>query len=234
MIQYIRTGGMPGKFQFDDDKTAKNYIMDMFQSILLRDIVQRFHVRDVDLLQRFILFLANNVGQTFSAGTIAKYLKNEGRKLSRETIYNYIEAAKSTFLFHGVRRYSIKGKEILKTNEKYYINDLGIRGLYSDNEKDIGQSLENIVYLELRRRGYEIFVGKNDDREVDFIAVEGESKIYIQVAYLLAEQATIEREFSVLEDIKDNYTKMVLSMDQINRGRNGIIHKNIVDFLLEE
>ena len=121
----------------------------------------------------------------------------------------------------------------MKTNEKYFINDLGIRNLFFDNEKDIGQALENIVYLELRRRKHTIYVGKYDDREVDFIAINGEMKLYIQVTYLLAEASTIEREFSVLEAIDDNYPKMVISMDKVNRSRNGIIHKNIVDFLLE-
>ncbi len=233
-IEYLCTGGMPGKFEFEDDRTAKNYLMDMYQSILLRDIVKRYNVRDVDLLQRFMSYLINNIGQIFSAVTITNYLRSEGRKLSKETIYNYIEAAKSTYLVHGVPRYNIKGKELMKTNEKYFINDLGIRHLYFDNEKDIGQALENIVYLELRRRGYEIYVGKYDEREVDFIAVDGDLTIYIQVAYLLAEESTIEREFSVLEAIDDNYPKIVISMDKVNRGRNGIIHKNIIDFLLEE
>ena len=122
----------------------------------------------------------------------------------------------------------------MKTNEKYFINDLGIRHLYFDNEKDIGQALENIVYLELRRRGYEVYVGKYDDKEVDFIAVDAETKRYIQVTYLLAEKSTIDREFSVLEEIDDNYEKLVISMDKVNRSRNGILHKNIIDFLLEE
>lgn len=233
-LEYLKTGGMPGKFQFDEERTAKNYLMDMYQSILLRDIVKRYNVRDVDLLQRFMSYLINNIGQIFSAGTITNYLKSEGRKLSKETIYNFIEAAKSTYLVHGVPRYNIKGKELMKTNEKYFINDLGIRNLYFDNERDIGQALENIVYLELRRRGYEIYVGKYDDREVDFIAVDGEKTTYFQVTYLLAEETTIEREFSVLESIDDNFPKIVISMDQVNRSRNGIEHKNIIDFLLED
>ena len=233
-LEYLRTGGMPGKFQFEEERTAKNYLMDMYQSILLRDIVKRYNVRDVDLLQRFMSYLINNIGQIFSAVTITNYLKSEGRKLSKETIYNYIEAAKSTYLVYGVPRYNIKGKELMKTNEKYFINDLGIRNLYFNNEKDIGQALENIVYLELRRRGYEIYVGKYEDKEVDFIAVDGEKTTYIQVTYLLAEEATIEREFSALEAIEDNFPKIVISMDRINRSRNGVEHKNIIDFLLEE
>lgn len=233
-LEYLRTGGMPGKFQFEEERTAKNYLMDMYQSILLRDIVKRYNVRDVDLLQRFMSYLINNIGQIFSAVTITNDLKSEGRKLSKETIYNYIEAVKSTYLVYGVPRYNIKGKELMKTNEKYFINDLGIRNLYFDNEKDIGQALENIVYLELRRRGYEIYAGKYDDKEVDFIAVDGEKITYIQVTYLLAEESIIEREFSALEAIEDNFPKVVISMDRINRSRNGVVHKNIIDFLLEE
>lgn len=232
-LDYLAMGGMPGKFQFNDIRTAKNYLLDMYQSILLRDIVSRYRVRDVDLLQRFMLYLMDNIGQTFSAVTITNYLKNEGRKLSKETIYNYIEAAKNSYLIYGVPRYNIKGKELMKTNEKYFLNDLGIRGLYFNNEKDIGQALENVVFLELKRRGYEIYVGKYNDKEVDFIALDGDEKIYFQVCYLLAEEETIEREFSVLEQIEDNYPKLVISMDQVNRSRNGIIHKNIEDFLLE-
>lgn len=233
-LEYLQTGGMPGKFQFEEERTAKNYLMDMYQSILLRDIVKRYNVRNVDLLQRFMSYLINNIGQTFSAVTITNDLKSEGRNLSKETIYNYIEAAKSTYLVHGVPRYNIKGKELMKTNEKYFINDLGIRSLYFDNEKDIGQALENIVYLELRRRGYEIYVGKYDDKEVDFIAVDGDTMKYIQVAYLLAEESTIERAFSVLDAIEDNFPKIVISMDRVNRSRNGIEHKNIIEFLLED
>ncbi|GAB6107325.1 ATP-binding protein [Fusibacter bizertensis] len=233
-LDYLKTGGMPGKFQFEEERTAKNYLMDMYQSILLRDIVKRYNVRDVDLLQRFMSYLIHNIGQIFSAVTITNYLKSEGRKLSKETIYNYIEAAKSTYLVHGVPRYNIKGKELMKTNEKYFINDLGIRNLYFDNEQDIGQALENVVYLELRRRGYTIYVGKFDDKEVDFIAIDGDTTKYIQVTYLLAEESTIEREFSVLEAIEDNFPKIVISMDRVNRSRNGIKHKNIIDFLLED
>jgi len=232
-IQYLNTGGMPGTLQFGEYETSRNYLMDMYQSILLGDIVKRHNIRDIELLQRFMMYLLNNVSQIFSAVTITKYLKNEGRKLSKETIYNYIEAAKGAFLIHGVARYNIKGKEIFKTNEKYFINDLGLRSLYFNNERDIGQTLENIVYLELRRRGYDIYVGKFDSQEIDFIAVKGSFKMYVQVAYLLAEPSTMEREFSALEAILDNHPKVVLSMDKVDRSRNGISHKNIIDFLLE-
>ena len=232
-MDYVRMGGLPGRLQFQTETTEKNYISDMYQAILLRDIVKRNNIRDVELFQRFMLFLIQNVGQIFSAGRITDFLKNEGRKLSRETIYNYIEAAKNAYLIHGVPRYNIKGKDVLKTNEKYFVNDLGFRSLYYNNEKDIGQALENIVYLELRRRGYEIQVGKFEEKEVDFVIQKGSSKSYIQVAYYLAEEATIEREFSVFRSIEDNYPKLVLSMDRVNRSMDGIEHRNIIDFLLD-
>ncbi len=233
LIEYIASGGLPGRFMFESIRTAKGYITDMYQSILLRDIVKRNDIRDVELLQRFMLYMMNHISRIFSAVTITNYLKSEGRRLSKETIYNYIEAAKAAYLIHGVPRYNIRGKELMKTNEKYFINDLGIRGLYFDNEKDIGQSLENIVYLELRRRGYVIYTGKTENQEIDFVVFDGAKTAYIQVAYLLAEPTTIEREFSALESIEDNYPKYVISMDKVNRSRNGIVHKNIMDFLME-
>lgn len=231
--EYISNGGMPGRFEFDDLDSSRNYLTDMYRSILLKDIVTRYSIRDVELLERFLIFVLNNTSQIFSASTITNFLKSEGRKLSKETIYLYIEACKNAYLIHSIQRYDLKGKEVLRTNEKYFVNDLGIRLIYFDNEKDIGQSLENIVLLELLRRGYRVFVGKMGDKEVDFVIEKGSEKMYIQVAYLLAEETTIEREFSVLEKIKDNHPKFVLSMDKINRSRNGIKHQNIIDFLLE-
>ncbi|MFA5447171.1 MAG: ATP-binding protein [Sphaerochaeta sp.] len=233
-LTFIRSGGMPGILQFEEDTTTKNYLLDMYQSILLRDIVQRYSIRNIDLLKRFMQYIFANTSQLFSAASITKYLKSEGRQLSKETIYQYLDAAKDAFLIHGVPRFDIKGKAVLKTNEKFFVNDLGFRALYFDNELDIGQALENIVYLHLRKKGDEVFVGKLGEQEVDFIAIRGKEKIYIQVAYLLAETATIEREFSPLEAIDDNFTKMVLSMDPVNRSRNGIIHMNIIDYLLTD
>jgi predicted AAA+ superfamily ATPase len=233
-LTFIRGGGMPGILQFKEETTIKNYLLDMYQSILLRDIVQRYSIRNVDLLKRFMQYIFANSSQLFSAASITKYLKSEGRQLSKETIYQYLDAAKDAFLIHGAPRFDIKGKAILKTNKKFFVNDLGFRALFFGNELDIGQALENIVYLHLRKKGGEIFVGKLDEKEVDFIVVRGNERIYIQVAYLLAEPDTIEREFSPLEAIDDNFKKMVLSMDPVNRSRNGIIHMNIIDYLLND
>jgi predicted AAA+ superfamily ATPase len=177
-------------------------------------------------------YLIATTSQRFSATSISKYLKHEQRSVSRETIYQYLEYAKQAFLIHGAPRYDIKGKEVFKTNEKYFVNDLGIRGLFFDNEQDIAQSLENIVYLHLRKNGYGILIGELETKEIDFIATRGTEKLYIQVAYLLADPTTIEREFSPLEAIDDNYPKLVLSLDPVGRSRNGILHRNIIDYLL--
>ncbi len=233
-IDYLKMGGLPGRFMFTEERTAKNYIYDLYQSILLKDIVQRYRIRDVDLLQRFMLYLSNNVAQIFSADTVTKYLRSENRKLSRETIYNYIEAAQNAYLIYGVPQYDIRGKALMKTSEKYFIADQGLRGLFFDNEADIGQVLENIVFLELKRRGYDLFIGRIGGREIDFIAQDGPTTIYFQVAYLLEADTTIEREFSPLLDIQDNYPKYVLSMDPVNRSRQGVTHLNIIDFLLDD
>ncbi len=235
LLDYIRSGGLPAVYRFNNQQDIINgYLNDMYSSILLKDIVNRHNIRDIDLLQRFLKFIFNNIGQIFSANSITKFLKSEGRKLSKETIYNYIEACKDAYLIHGVNRYNVKGKQLLKTREKYFINDLGLRNIYFDNESDIGQSLENIVYLELLRRGYTVYVGEIDDLEIDFIAVKNNERLYFQVAYLLADKKVIDREFGSLEIVGDNFPKYVISMDKVNIERNGIKQINIIDFLLEE
>jgi hypothetical protein len=233
-IDYINNGGLPAIQGFEQPGLVKGYLSDVASSILLKDIVMRYAIRDVDLLDRFLRYVYQNVGQIFSASSITKFLKAEGRNLSKETIYNYLDACKSAYLIHGAPRFDIKGKQILKTNEKYFVNDLGIRSIYFSNETDISQALENVVYLELRRRGYTVYVGEIDKREVDFIAVKNTEKIYVQVTYLLASDETLEREFSALELIRDNYLKVVISMDKIKRERNGIKHLNIIEFLLDD
>ena len=234
-IDYINYGGLPAIQRFSKkEDLIKGYIDDMYSSILLNDIVARYSLRDVDLLKRFLKYIFQNVGQIFSAHSIAIFMKNEGRKLSKETLYNYLEACKNAYLIFGAPRYDIKGKQILKTKEKYFVNDIGIRGLYFNNQTDIAQVLENIVYMELLRQGYSVFVGEIGRQEVDFIAVKGTEINYIQVVYLLASEETIEREFQALEKIGDNYPKYVMSLDKIKIERSGINHLNIIDFLMEQ
>lgn len=231
---YLVRGGMPFLYQFSmDEDGSMQYLEDVYSSIILKDIAQRNRVRDIEQLRRLLLYFISNIGNTFSAGSIMKYLKNEQRSISAETFYNYIDYCQTACLLHLVSREDIMGKRILQFQEKMYIVDHGFReAIYGSNMRDINQVLENIVYIELCRRGYRIFVGKADAMEVDFIAIKNTERIYVQVTYLLASEETVEREFGVLEKIPDNYPKYVVSMDEIDRGRNGIKHMNIRNFLL--
>lgn len=234
--RYLTLGGMPFLHSHTLDETsAKQYLSDIFNSIILKDIAQRNKVRDIERLERLILFFIANVGNTLSAASIVRYLKNEKRGLSTETIYNYISYCKEACLLHLVPREDLIGKKALSFQEKVYLGDHGLReAVYGNNQRDIGQILENIVYMELLRHGYDVHVGKIGSAEVDFAARKGGEKLYIQVAYLLADDRIIEREFSPLEAIPDNYPKYVLSMDELDRSRNGIRHMNIRRFLLEQ
>lgn len=234
--EYLMYGGMPYLANLNYNKEAANrYLLDLFNSVELKDIVKRNKIRDIDILERILAFVTKNIGTTFSATSISKYLKNEGRSISPETILNYIKACVNAYLFYPVKRMDLRGKKVLTVNEKYYIADHGIReAVYGGNQTDIQLVLENIVYMELLRRGYTIHIGKIDNKEIDFICEKQNNKIYIQVTYLLASQETIDREFKVYDTIKDNYPKYVLSLDSFNMSQNGIIHRNIIDFLLEE
>ena len=233
---YLVKGGMPFLYQFPIDETsAMQYLSDLYDSIILKDIATRNKIRNTELLKRIIQFFIANVGNTFSATNISKYIKSEMRSVSTETIYNYIDHCKAACLLFLVSRTDIVGKRLLRFQEKIYIVDHGIReAIYGNNMRDVNQVLENIVYVELLRRGYEVRVGKSVDKEIDFVASKGSEKIYVQVAYILETGATIEREFSVLERVQDNYSKYVVSMDEINRSRNGIKNINVRDFLLME
>ena len=195
--------------------------------------MHRNNIRDVEQFGRVLLYFIAGIGNTFSATSMMKYMKSENRSMSLETLYNYIEYCQAACLIHMVSREDIMGKKLLKFQEKCYITDHGMReAIYGNNMRDIQQVLENIVYMELIRRGYEVYIGKVEQQEVDFVARTGAEKCYVQVTYLLASEETVEREFSVLEKIPDNYPKYVVSMDEIERGRNGIKHMNIRRFLL--
>jgi len=185
------------------------------------------------LLERIIAYVFGGIGTTFSAASISKYFKSENRIAAPETIMNYINHCMDAFLFYKVRRQDLQGKKILTVNEKYYAADHGIReAVYGGNMKDINLVLENVVYMELLRRGYNVTVGKAGAKEIDFIAVKKNEKLYMQVTYLLASEDTIEREFGAYESIKDNFPKYVVSLDELDMSRNGIKHKNIRDCLL--
>ena len=232
--KYVKFGGMPFLYNLAfEEEASLQYLKDIYSSIILKDITQRNKIRDTDLLERVISYLIINVGNNFSATSISKFFKSENRKVSVETILNYIKAAEESFLIYKVSRDDLIGKKILNVNEKYYIADHGMReAILGSNQRDINQIFENIIYLELLRKGYNVRVGKVDNLEVDFVCTKGNEKIYVQVAYLLASPETIEREFTSLEKIDDNYPKYVISMDEFDMSRNGIIHINIIDFLM--
>lgn len=233
---FLRFGGLPGIHQMKwEEARITQYLHDIYNSVLLKDVIERNRIRDTALLESVILYLMDNIGNTFSAKTISDFLKNQGRKLSTETVYNYLKALENAFLIHKVTRFDLKGKRMLETQEKYYLSDFGLRNAvlgYRDN--DISGLLENIVYLELLRRGYTVAIGKRDTAEIDFVANRREERLYLQICYVLTPENT-EREFAPLEAIPDNYEKIVLSTDtllSVNRG--GIRQKNIVDYLLEQ
>ena len=233
---YVKFGGMPFLHNLDYNfEASMQYLQDLYASIILKDITRRNNIRDTDLLERIINYVVMNIGNTFSATSISKFFKSENRKVATETILNYIKACEEAFLVYRVARNDLLGKKILNVNEKYYIADHGIReAIMENNQKNINQVLENIVYFEMLRRGYNVKIGKVDNLEVDFVCKKNDKTIYIQVSYLLASEDTKEREFSVLENIKDNYPKYVLSMDEFDMSRNGIKHMNLIEFLIKD
>ena len=234
--QYLRFGGMPYLSRLNyQEEPVRQYLSDLYDSVQLKDIVKRNKVRDVDLLERILAYVMANVGTTFSAGSLTKFFKSEQRSVSTETVLNYIRYCCDAYLFYQVKRQDLQGKQILATSEKYYIADHGIReAVFGGNMRDINLVLENIVFLELLRRGYTVTVGKAGEREVDFVCDRRGEKLYVQVTYLLASEETIAREFGVYDGIRDNFPKYVVSMDELDLSRSGIKHRNIRDVLLAE
>ena len=234
--QYLRFGGMPYLSRLNyQEEPVRQYLSDLYDSVQLKDIVKRNKVRDVDLLERILAYVMANVGTTFSAGSLTKFFKSEQRSVSPETVLNHIRYCCDAYLFYQVKRQDLQGKQILATSEKYYIADHGIReAVFGGNMRDINLVLENIVFLELLRRGYTVTVGKAGEREVDFVCDRRGEKLYVQVTYLLASEETIAREFGVYDGIRDNFPKYVVSMDELDLSRSGIKHRNIRDFLLAE
>jgi predicted AAA+ superfamily ATPase len=233
-LEFIRRGGMPGIHHMEqDDETIRQYLESLVDSIVLKDIVKRYQVRDVDLLKRILIFLSSNSGKIFSARSVVDYLKKEKRSVGIETIYNYASYIVSAFLAHKATRYDVKGKRHLEVLEKYYFADLGIQNALCGAQIDLGAALETVVYFELKKRGYKVDIGKVGEAEVDFIAQQGSKKIYIQVCYLLADDRIIKREFSPLVAIADNHPKYVLSLDKLGKENfEGIVRLNLTDFLL--
>lgn len=234
--KYLLFGGMPylANLRYADEP-SRQYLTDLFNSIQLKDIVKRNKVRDVDLLERNISYVMANVGTTFSANSLVKFFRNERRTVAVETVLNYMKYCCDAYLFYQVKRQDLQGKQILASNEKYYIADHGIReAVFGGNMRDINLVLENIVFMELLRRGYSVTVGRTGDKEIDFVCDKRGEKLYVQVAYLLATEDTVNREFDVYDSVRDNFPKYVVSLDEFDMSRNGIKHRNIRDFLLME
>lgn len=236
-IEYIKFGGMPGIITIKDEENLyENAIKGIYNTVFMKDVVERNKLVDASLLERILKFLMSNIGSLISSKKIADFLTSQGTKITHNTVLNYLKMLENAYIIYKVPRYDIKGKEILKTLEKYYIVDTGIRNIILGfRDSDFGHIIENVVYFELLRRGYEVTVGKNDSFEVDFIATNSNEKKYYQVTYTMMDENVKKREIGVLKNIKDNYEKTVLTMDKLynNTSDEGIKIKYLIDFLLE-
>lgn len=232
---YIIWGGMPQRFSFEFLEQTKTYLSDIYDSIVVKDIMERFNIKDLDLFNRIVEYVVTTPSQTFSAENLAKYFQSsEDRGVTKNTLYNYLDYMCKAFLIHKTDRYDVRGKRILTGKYKYYLTDLGIGQVLNTGKKlQMGAYLENVVYNELLSRGYDVKVGTLEQGEIDFIATKFQEKIYFQVAYQLSDEI-VEREFGAFDGIDDHYPKYVLSVDTLDFSQNGIIHKNIIDWLLEE
>ena len=232
--QYLSYGGFPGLLNYENEEKEK-YLYDLYSTIVLNDILYKNKVKDLDLLERLMEFMISNIGQLFSANSISKYIKNENRKTTPHTIINYMDYARNAFIFYQIKRENIKQKRKLLISDKYYLVDSGFYFIFNGpTQRNWGQLLENIVFLELIRQGYSITIGKIQDLEVDFVCRKANQIKYIQVSQSILDENTRKREFKSLEKISDSYPKYVISMDSFDFSANGIIHLNIIDFLKSE
>ena len=233
-LEYIEWGGMPQIYNTNSIQERKMYLRDLYNTIILKDIVERNKIKDINILNRVIQFMMENIGGVISANSIRKFLKSDNIMTSADTVLNYIEYINNSMIASKVSRYNIRGKSVMTLLEKYYLVDLGLLQLKSSPvEKKIGGRLENIVYNELIARGYDVYIGKPENGEIDFVVDDFNERFYIQVADYLSSDDVIEREFGVYKNVPDNFPKYVITMDKIDYSRNGIIHKNIIDWLLE-
>ena len=233
--EYIRMGGFPivaiGSF---DERSSYQIVEGIYHSVITSDITRRHNVTNFDLFNRVVKYVVENVGKTFSANAIVKFLKGEGRSLSVEAVYNYLEWLEKAFVIYRCQRYDMQGRTVLKTQEKFYLADASLKYcIMGFNPKSVAAMLENIVYFELRRKGYEVYIGKNEDREIDFVAVRQDERIYVQVCRNLPEES--DREVANLLEIRDHYPKYVVTMDELAAGNvNGVKIVHLADFLLRD
>lgn len=237
LAEYVRLGGFPGThLQAYSQDEVYTIVRDIYNSTVFSDIVRRNQIKKVDQLERVVKYVFNNVGNTFSASSISAYLKSERRSLDNETIYSYLDKLESAYLLHRCSRYDLRGKAILKTQEKFYLADVALRySVLGYNEDSVAASLENVVYLELLRRGYEVYIGKTPDGEVDFVATRQGEKLYVQVTQEITSEKTEKREYERLLEIHDNYPKYVLLTNDFAGGNHeGIQTMHVADFLMSD
>lgn len=229
---YLLWGGMPQRFEFENKESMKSYLHDIFNSIVLNDIVKRYNIKNINLFERVMEYLVTNPSQSFSTKNILKEFEKDNIPISTRTIYECLDYAEASMLMSKASEYDIRGKRILSRKDKYYLADLGLGQILNTNKKvQYGAYLENIVYNELLLRGYEVSIGNNNGKEIDFIATKHNEVNYYQVCYSLNEE-NLDREFGAFSNINDNFPKYVISMDELDFTQNGIIHKNIIDWLL--
>lgn len=235
-INYIKWGGLPQRFNLSDEYEVRTYLTDVYNSIVVKDIINRFKVTDLELFNKVAEYIVTTLSQTFSADSLVKYFEvNDDRGVGKTTLYNYLEYMCKAHLIEKVERYDIRGKRILTGKYKYYLTDLGLGQILNISKKEqMGAYLENVIYNELVYRGYDVNVGNLDNGEIDFIATKHNIKEYYQVCYYLSDERIISREFGAYDNIRDNYPKYVISMDKFDFSQNGIIHKNIIDWLLDK
>ena len=232
---FMKWGSLPNRFEFKNENAIKNYLYGVFDSIILRDVVERLKIRDTALFNLILQYIIDTIGREFSAENIINFLKNEGRDVSTLTIYSYLDALCKALLIRKVFRYDVHGKAVLKTLNKYYVTDLGIAQIKNNKtEVDKSYAIENIVYNELIIKGYDVYTGKTKKGEIDFVATKPDKKIYIQVAFSIPNEETKNREFGAFNEIKDNYPKYVISLDKLKYEYNGIKHINLINFLLND
>lgn len=235
--QYVRLGGFPATYLQDySQDEVYTIVKDIYNSTIFSDIVRRNQVKKIDQLERVVKYTFNNIGNTFSAKSISNYFKSEQRKIDNETVYSYLEKLQKAYILHKCSRYDLQGKDILKTQEKFYLADVSLRySVLGYTVDSVAASLENIVYLELKRRGYDVYIGKIKDKEIDFVATKQNEKIYVQVTQEIKSEKTQKREYEQLLEIRDNYPKYVVMADDFAGGNyEGIKTMNIVDFLLSK
>lgn len=235
LLNIFEWGTLPQRFMFDNDGSKQNYISDVYDSILLKDVVDRLGVTDITSFNRILQYVLETETRKFSPTNVLEYLDRNNTKVATDTLYKYLDALCSTFIMNKVYRYDIQGKSVLKSLNKYYATDLGVKRIKSNSkEVNYSQCFENIIYNELINKGYEVYIGKTNKGEIDFIASKNKNIKYIQACYTLSSEETIQREFGAFNEINDNYDKYVISLDDEDYSREGIKHINIFDFLLND